>query len=210
MGGLRERKKKKTRQAIMNAAIKLFSAKGFENTSVEELAKAAGVGKGTIYSYFKTKSQIFLAFCEDEIDFVFSDLAAKTNLDATLEEQLLALFMGQFRYITRNYDFGRIMAREMVFPKELTMEKSKDISERYLGALGKILTQAISRGELRDDLELLYISGHFYAFYILVLSAWYERRIENEQEIEAALQKLLRQAMEGLAPGNGQPESHKR
>ncbi len=210
MGGLRERKKKKTRQAIMNAAIKLFSAKGFENTSVEELAKEAGVGKGTIYSYFKTKSQIFLAFCEDEIDFVFSDLAAKTNPDATLEEQLLALFMGQFRYITQNYDFGRIMAREMVFPKELTMEKSKDISERYLGALGKILSQAISRRELRDDLELLYISGHFYAFYILVLSAWYERRLESEQEIEAALKKLLRQAMEGLAPGNGQYESHKR
>jgi len=202
MSGLRETKKKKTRQAIMDAAIRLFSEKGFEKTSVDELAKEAGVGKSTIYGYFHTKNEIFLAFCEDQVDFVFTDLAQKRDPDASLQEQLLTLFMGQFRYVTKNFNFGRILAREMVFPKELTIEKSNDLSERYLSALGEILTKAILRGELRDDLELLYISGHFYAFYLLVLSAWYERRFQSEQEIEQALRKLLRQAMEGLAPSN--------
>jgi AcrR family transcriptional regulator len=203
MSGLRETKKKKTRQAIMDAAIKLFSEKGFEKTSVDELAKEAGVGKSTIYGYFHTKNEIFLAFCEDQVDFVFTDLAQKRDPDASLQEQLLTLFMGQFRYVTKNFNFGRILAREMVFPKELTIEKSNDLSERYLSALGEILTKAILRGELRDDLELLYISGHFYAFYLLVLSAWYERRFQSEQEIEQVLRKLLRQAMEGLSPSNG-------
>ncbi|MGB3398985.1 MAG: TetR/AcrR family transcriptional regulator, partial [Candidatus Deferrimicrobiaceae bacterium] len=203
MRGLRETKKKKTRQAIMDAAIRLFSEKGFEKTSVDELAKEAGVGKSTIYGYFHTKNEIFLAFCEDQVDFVFTDLAQKRDPDASLQEQLLTLFMGQFRYVTKNFNFGRILAREMVFPKELTIEKSNDLSERYLSALGEILTKAISRGELRDDLELLYISGHFYAFYLLVLSAWYERRFQSEQEIEQVLRKLLRQAMEGLSPSNG-------
>jgi AcrR family transcriptional regulator len=204
VSGLRAIKKRKTRRAIMDAAIKLFSEKGFENTSVLQLAKEAGVGKSTIYGYFQSKNEIFLAFCEDQVDFIFSDLAEKRDPGAPLQKQLLTLFMAQFRYVTKNFNFGRILAREMVFPKELTIEKSKDLSERYLGALGEILTKAISRGELRDDLELLYISGHFYAFYLLVLSAWYERRFQSEQEIEQALQKLLRQAMEGLAPGNGQ------
>ena len=202
MSGLREAKKKKTRQAIMNAAIKLFSEKGFKNTSVDELAKMAGVGKSTIYGYFQTKNEIFLAFCEDQIDFAFSDLSKKRDPEAPLKEQLLTLFMGQFRYVTKNYDFGRILSREMVFPKELTIDKSNDLSERYLSALGEILTRAISRNELRDDLELLFISGHFYALYIIVLSAWYERRFQSEQEIEEALQKLLSQAMEGLSPKN--------
>lgn len=194
----------------MDAAIKLFSEKGFENTSVHQLAKEAGVGKSTIYGYFQSKNEIFLAFCEDQVDFVFTDLAEKRDPDAPLQKQLLTLFMAQFRYVTKNFNFGRILAREMVFPKELTIEKSKDLSERYLSALGEILTKAMSRGELRDDLEILYISGHFYAFYLLVLSAWYERRFQSEQEIELALQKLLRQAMEGLAPGNGQQDMKKR
>ena len=210
MSGLREIKKKRTRRAIMDAAIKLFPEKGFENTTVGQLAKEAGVGKSTIYGYFQSKNEIFLAFCEDEIDFVFTDLAKERDPDTPIQKQLLTLFMEQLRYVTRNYDFGRILVREMIFPKELTMEKSNDLSEKYLAALGDMLAKAISRGELRDDLDLLYISGHFYAFYLLVLSAWYQRRLQNEQEVEDVLQKLMRQAMEGLAPGNGQQQMNKR
>ena len=210
MSGLRETKKRKTRRAIMDAAIKLFPEKGFEHTTVDQLAKEAGVGKSTIYGYFKSKNEIFLAFCEDEIDFVFSELAEKRDPDTPIQEQLLRLFMEQLRYVSRNFDFGRILVREMIFPKELTMEKSNDLAERYLDALGEILSRAISRGELRDDLDLLFISGHFYAFYLLVLSAWYQRRLKSEQEAEDALRKLMHQAMEGLAPGNGSHHTNKR
>jgi len=194
----------------MDAAIKLFSEKGFENTTVNQLAREAGVGKSTIYGYFQSKNEIFLAFCEDEINFVFTDLAEKRDPDTPIQKQLMTLFMEQLRYVTRNYDFGRILVREMIFPKELTMEKSNELSERYLNALGEILTRAVSRGELRDDLDLLYVSGHFYAFYLLILSAWYQRRLQNEQEVEDALRKLMRQAMEGLAPGNGPHSRNKR
>ena len=42
----------------MHAAANLFREKGFEKTSIEELARAAGIGKGTIYGYFQTKSDI--------------------------------------------------------------------------------------------------------------------------------------------------------
>jgi len=210
VSGLREIKKRKTRRAIMDAAIKLFSEKGFENTTVNQLAREAGVGKSTIYGYFQSKNEIFLAFCEDKINFVFTDLAEKRDPDTPIQKQLMTLFMEQLRYVTRNYDFGRILVREMIFPKELTMEKSNELSERYLNALGEILTRAVSRGELRDDLDLLYVSGHFYAFYLLILSAWYQRRLQNEQEVEDALRKLMRQAMEGLAPGNGPHSRNKR
>ncbi|MCI5145255.1 MAG: TetR/AcrR family transcriptional regulator, partial [Candidatus Electrothrix sp. AR3] len=65
MTGLREQKKKETRAAIMEAALTLFGERGYEHTSIAALAKAAGIGKGTIYSYFKSKNEILLAFCEE-------------------------------------------------------------------------------------------------------------------------------------------------
>ncbi len=200
MQSIREKKKKQTTRAIMEAAIALFSEKGYEQTSMEELARAAGIGKSTIYGYFRTKSEIFLAFCEDEIDFVFAELSRRSDPGAPLVERIHALFMGQFRYVTRHHDFGRLLAREMVFPKELTVEKSKDIQQRYLSALYEILDRAVAHGELRNDLEPLFVAGHFYALYILVLSAWYERRFETMEEIESGLKRLLTQAMEGLRP----------
>ncbi len=199
MNGLRELKKKQTRQSIITAAVKLFSQKGYENTSVEELAREAGIAKGTIYSYFKTKSEIFLAFCEDEIDFVFNELSSKCDPNTDLLTQLHTLFMGQFRYVTKNNEFGRIFAREMTFPKEVSRDMSQGIEKRYLSALGNILNNAINKGELRGDLEFIFITGHFYALYLVVLSSWYEGRFTTEKEISEALMKLLKQAMEGLA-----------
>ena len=53
-------KEEKTR-LIARAALKLFSQKGYQATSVSRIAKAADIGKGTIYEYFTTKEEIFLA-----------------------------------------------------------------------------------------------------------------------------------------------------
>ena len=74
MTGVREKKKQQTHKAILDAAIKLFTEKGFEQTSMEELARAAGIGKSTIYGYFKAKDDIFRAFCAAELDFAFEEL----------------------------------------------------------------------------------------------------------------------------------------
>lgn len=51
--------KKEKEKLILEAAYRIFSQKGFYNTKVEEIAEAAGVGKGTVYEYFSSKEEIF-------------------------------------------------------------------------------------------------------------------------------------------------------
>ncbi len=60
--GLRERKKAATRERIVSVAIELFSARGIEAVTVEEIAAAADVGKGTVYNYFRAKEDVVVAF----------------------------------------------------------------------------------------------------------------------------------------------------
>ena len=90
MIGIREKKKQQTRKAIVDAAVKLFAESGFEETSMEELARAAGVGKSTIYGYFAAKEEIFLAYCEAELDYAFAMLDRKIDEEAPLVDQLVA------------------------------------------------------------------------------------------------------------------------
>lgn len=200
MAGLREQKKKETRAAIMEAALALFGERGYENTSISTLAKEAGIGKGTVYSYFSSKSEILLAFCEDELDCLHLELQRTIPADAPLEEKLLHIFMYEFRYVTKNKGFGRTLMREVIFPKELTIEKSRAIEERFIQFFVIMFTEAQTRGQLRRDIDLTMTCGHFYALYLMSLSAWYSGRLLGEEEVRSALQIMFHQALSGLMP----------
>lgn len=62
--GLRERKKRETRRSISDIATTLFMSKGFDNTTIAEIADAAGVSPQTVANYFPTKTDLF--FDEDD------------------------------------------------------------------------------------------------------------------------------------------------
>jgi AcrR family transcriptional regulator len=202
MAGIREQKKLDTRQAIMQAAVKLFSEKGFEKTSIEELARAAGIGKGTIYSYFQTKTDILHAFCGDELVCLHQELTDNADKEIPLLQQMVRIYMSEFRLITENREFGRLFMQQTAFPRDVDLEMHLENENNYFKLLFPLLEKAQERGELRNDIELLYITGHFYGLYLLLVSAWYTGRVRTE-EAETALETLFRQAMEGLQP---QPE----
>jgi len=209
MAGIREYKKQQTRQAIMQAAIKLFSEKGFEKTSIEELARAAGIGKGTIYSYFQTKTDILHAFCEDELVCLHQELTGNADKEISLLQQMVAIYMSEFRLITENREFGRLFMQQTAFPRDVDLDKHLENENNYFKLLFPLLEKAQERGELRKDIDLLYITGHFYGLYLLLVSAWYSGRVKTE-EAETALETLFHQALEGLGPRSNEQHNDRK
>src|ERR1700728_2225941 len=59
--GLRERKRRETSERIIEKGLKLFVKNGFEVTTLDELAKAAGISRRTFFYYFKSKEDVLLA-----------------------------------------------------------------------------------------------------------------------------------------------------
>lgn len=195
----REEKKRKTKKAILAAAIELFGRYGFEQTSIEQLAKAAGVGKGTVYSYFATKREILQAFYEDELEYVHEQLASKTDQDATILEQMMAIYWAEFQYITRNPEFGRLFLQEMIFPHTLLPLEHQRNTSGYFELLFPIITRAQERGELRTELEPLHVCGHFFSIFLLLNHAYYSKMITYD-EAEDALRTMFNQVLTGLQP----------
>ncbi|MEU9985094.1 TetR/AcrR family transcriptional regulator [Streptomyces sp. NPDC050856] len=66
--GLRERKKRQTRQHISDVATGLFLERGFDAVTIAEIAKAADVSVNTVYNYFPAKEDLFLDRSEDVVD----------------------------------------------------------------------------------------------------------------------------------------------
>ncbi|UNC91170.1 TetR/AcrR family transcriptional regulator [Candidatus Contubernalis alkaliaceticus] len=88
--GLRERKKKKILENIIQAAKELFLTRGYAGTTLEEIAEKAEIGVGTLYNYFNSKADIFLAVMADELNLTEED---NHLLEQDLETSVLTLIM---------------------------------------------------------------------------------------------------------------------
>lgn len=91
--GLRERKKEKTRQALASAAMRLFAERGYEATTVADIAAAAEVSTRTFFAYFPSKEDVFFTGTRERLDLVRQAFAAHagalpplTAMRATLDQ----------------------------------------------------------------------------------------------------------------------------
>ncbi|UNO42260.1 TetR family transcriptional regulator [Streptomyces sp. MST-110588] len=84
-GGLRERKKQRTRDALVRAALELFTRQGYEETTVDEIAEAVDVSQRTFFRYFANKEQVVFAVHDMVDKRVLEELRARPADEAPLE-----------------------------------------------------------------------------------------------------------------------------
>ncbi|WP_017796062.1 TetR/AcrR family transcriptional regulator [Oceanobacillus kimchii] len=76
------------RQTIIEIAAREFAEKGYDNSNINEIATMSGIGKGTIYLYFKTKKELYLATMQTVVDLFNESSKNVLNLEVTPLEKL--------------------------------------------------------------------------------------------------------------------------
>lgn len=82
--GLRERKKQRTRDALIDAAFTLFERKGFESTTIDEIAEAVEVSPRTFFRYFASKEDVVLTFKDQQLELMLEGLASRPAEESVL------------------------------------------------------------------------------------------------------------------------------
>ena len=152
--GDRKARSASRREAILAAALEEFSDRGFEATRLDDVAKRAGVAKGTIYLYFRDKESLFQELIRAMLTPLVGTIEALAAADLPanmLAERIVDLFVREI-YETRRKDVIRLMISEgRRFPK-LAEFYYREVLSRVVAAVRAVLSRAAARGEVPQGL----------------------------------------------------------
>ena len=138
-----------TRDRLLAAAAEEFGRVGLTRANVDAISLAAGYAKGTIYNYFPSKEELFLAVVEEAVAQATAAGAAPTEAPAW--DRLAATLAGFCAWAGEHDPFARVLVRECLMGTPGLYPRVIGAEAPLVGELEAILRDGSARGELRDD-----------------------------------------------------------
>lgn len=141
--------KKGKRELIIEAAIQVFSTKGYHNTRMEEIATQAGVGKGTIYEYFSSKLHLFQEMMEESVRFYTKKLINFDSDSISFSEKIFLLLEGHIQFCKEYKELTRIVFWDTeIFDEELK-EWAYILRKEKENHMCEVVQMGIDKGEIK-------------------------------------------------------------
>ena len=187
---LRERKRTRTRSMIQTEALRLFTEKGYAQTTVEEIADAAAISPRTFFRYFPTKED---AVMWDEYDPLALDLLESRPNDEPAAESFRMVVRETLGGLYRR-DPERLLQRVQLF-MSVPEVRARFLEEQTNGVAALASLFARKRGAEADELRLRVIGSSLLAAVIVAIDVWQQDGGKDD------LLALLDQVTDALAAG---------
>jgi TetR/AcrR family fatty acid metabolism transcriptional regulator len=173
-------------KVIIDAALKVFSTKGYASTRMADIAREADMSYGLVYHYFENKEKLFDAIVEDWWTGFYDELEMLKKSDMSTEEKLVEII----RYILKVYEnkpnqisiFVTEVSRGFVYHAD---SKGKDKFNKLFSLCQDIMSEGQQNGFLRKDIQANYLTYLFLGSIDTFLSVL----ILGNEKITAARQK---------------------
>ena len=185
----------KTREKFIEVARQLFARKGVENTTMNDIASSAAKGPRTIYTYFKSKRDIFNAVVENETDLLLKSLrmvlARPMSASEKFEQYIRVHFEVMREIVSRN---GSLRAGFFLDLRKVDKAR-RIISRKEVAILREILEEGVASGEfsIDDTQERAVVITH--AVYGLdvayIRDSLVDKGVDKEQLVDSITQLFL-------------------
>jgi len=148
-------KKSEKRHLIMQAAERLFTSRRFHEITMEDVAAAADVAKGTIYLYFQDKEDLFAQTCTAGLEEMCELLESSAGEGASFRDQLLRACMQFNEFFERRHQLMQMMQAEearMFYLKGGVHDRWMEKRRKLVSAVARIIARGVAAGEIRGDL----------------------------------------------------------
>lgn len=147
-----------TRENILDAAMTVFSAKGFAATTLDDIAREAKVTRGAIYWHFAGKAELYNALVEERFTKAFAGLAQVLAQPGTPLQKFRRMLIWQMKLVEEDPDYRAVqeltLMKTSVTPElaEGIAKKSRRL-EQIIEQLSALLAEAAAAGELRAGVD---------------------------------------------------------
>ncbi|MCY1014609.1 TetR/AcrR family transcriptional regulator [Pyxidicoccus sp. MSG2] len=192
------------RTAILDAAGEIFVRFGFKKASVEEIARRAGVGKGTIYLYFESKEALFEACVRLGNAQAVAELEAAVRRATTPELQVRAFIHCKLEQIARIGEKHRMKVETLFELGEEALRLMPELQEKEAALLARILAEGTTQGAFA-----VASPDHVATGLVETLSGLTVKLLTHspERPLKAALDSFFEVFVRGLAAPRPRPHS---
>ncbi|MFN2389906.1 MAG: TetR/AcrR family transcriptional regulator [Actinomycetota bacterium] len=184
------------RAEMIRAAARLFSERGYHGTSMQDLADALGLQRGSLYAHIGSKEDLLFDVADEGAERFLARGRAATSLSGSAVERLRGLLVGHIETAIEHLDSATVFLNEWRYLNADLRALIQDKRDAYEDMVRRIVRDGIATGELRGDLDVRFAAR-------LVLSAgnwtytWYRPEGElGPAEIAHELADLLIRGLE--------------
>jgi AcrR family transcriptional regulator len=169
---LRERKKRDRRQRILTAGLDAFASRGFDNCTIDEIARAAGVGKGTVYNYFRTKEDLVVSFMVDMERQMQAEATALAQARGSVASILSRFIEAQMALKAPHYPFVRLFLARLAGSASHADTWVAEASAALDPPLVQLFEKLQKRGLVRTNVDVGTLVGTFKVMQLGLMMLW--------------------------------------
>jgi TetR/AcrR family transcriptional regulator, fatty acid metabolism regulator protein len=183
---------------ILAAASRAFAEKGYETTSITEIARAADVSDGLIYKYFSNKRDLLERVLEDFYERVIEDLGAKVAGGKTFSEQLYILISVHLSTFVAERNLCRLFISEVRTASDYRGSAIQQLNRRYTSILIKMVDDAVATGEIPRDVDPRVVRDMLFG--AIEHSAWRHTIAKRPLDVAGLARSITDIFLNGLCP----------
>lgn len=157
---------------VLDAATRLFAQQGYEATSVQQIVEAAGVTKGAMYHYFRSKDDLLAGSYGQLLNLQFDHLVEYAGQAGPVPERLRLIAEDLVRTTLAQLDSAIVFQRSLNLLSDPSRAAFREQRHRYREIFEELVREGIEIGELRDDLQIDLVSYSFFGA-VGYLTVWY-------------------------------------
>jgi AcrR family transcriptional regulator len=182
-------------QEIIAAAASLFKEKGYRATTLEDIAAAVGMLKGSLYYYIRSKEELLYLVVRDPIRQAYNKLEEIVNSDAPVTAKITQAIANHVAIFHQHYPHIAVYLHDFHNVMQKLKDNSIEAPKEYQQLLAQLLQQGVDSGELRSDLDMT-VAGYAILGMCNWMYRWYKP--EGNLSAEAIADVFTKLVLEGL------------